>query len=573
MRTIHLRLMLIVVLMVTFCACGSFLPVGKSPLLPPDFNSTWSNITDYPSWGNFPEWFIAGLGMPAVCEIDVNGLLGHTSEVDKCGSAAATTIFTLLPSLLTFTPLPTASIDTLFYLSPTAAFLTAGMTLGLPIQHRSTINPENIISATELAPGDWLEFLGGQSNYLLQRIVDIHKFRSYVAGFPPHIRTREQRVSVIYTIAYIALFCLLQSGLYSILLNWIFYMDTLWIVWLCPDISSNVFGSWLFIAFFTAAVAKLASETAYFAPFEIFHLTPLPTAISDEFFKCQTCSIMEWPTPSRIPQQRLQDVLRSLGKTCCSRRSNGDSPRLDRSLPRFSLRSVLSQALNHEHPTVVVLRLSAKSRQLSPVRTILKGYFQAMMLLSLTFLFASIVGSTLLWATLVVATIISSVSASRGLSLWISRLLVEAAQLTIIECTDNREMKGMARLLVSIPGLLIESKTDGYSYSGGYRLDSRHYYGQPDGLNNLSEPLKKAVCLDSRSALCISIALSSCVIMVFSAFSIYCQTARPGGFWDDSYIYLYSSILWVMAVSAILFCTFFWDSYSRLTKKIYGLGF
>lgn len=125
---------------------------------------------------------------------------------------------------------------------------------------------------------------------------------------------------------------------------------------------------------------------------------------------------------------------------------------------------------------MVVIRLSDEVND--PVRklftSILEGVFGAFMLILLTFLFGSVYGGQLFFilAFLVAftATIIFSRVASISFYIWAQR----ATQLTLIECGSVEEMRGMARVLCAMPGVLIQSRNYNYSYLGGRRLGCDH---------------------------------------------------------------------------------------------------
>lgn len=44
--------------------------------------------------------------------------------------------------------------------------------------------------------------------------------------------------------------------------------------------------------------------------------------------------------------------------------------------------------------------------------------------------------------------------------------------MTVIQCETVIEMAKIRKILVAMPGALVESKTDSYKYSSGYRLDT-----------------------------------------------------------------------------------------------------
>lgn len=91
-----------------------------------------------------------GVGIDVSCRPRDNHTLVHTSEFDKVASAVASTIMVLVPALLSFAPLPTASIRTLLYFNIEAALCSAAMTLGLYNKSQSTLSSTAVMRASDL---------------------------------------------------------------------------------------------------------------------------------------------------------------------------------------------------------------------------------------------------------------------------------------------------------------------------------------------------------------------------------------------------------------------------------------
>lgn len=96
---------------------------------------------------------IWGVGIPVPCRPDGNRILDSTSEFDKVASAVASTIMFLVPTLLSFADLPTASIKNLLSFNTEAAFCTAAMTLGLRNKSLSTLRSTAMIEGKEFCKG------------------------------------------------------------------------------------------------------------------------------------------------------------------------------------------------------------------------------------------------------------------------------------------------------------------------------------------------------------------------------------------------------------------------------------
>lgn len=96
---------------------------------------------------------IWGVGIAVPCRPEENRILNNTSEFDKVASAVASTIMFLVPALLSFAHLPTASIKNLLCFNTEAAFCTAAMTLGLQNQSLGTLRSTAVIEAKEFCKG------------------------------------------------------------------------------------------------------------------------------------------------------------------------------------------------------------------------------------------------------------------------------------------------------------------------------------------------------------------------------------------------------------------------------------
>lgn len=98
--------------------------------------------------------------LPKSCYEDLNSELESINEIEKVGSAAATTIITLLPALLTFSSIPTAKISSLLAFSTGAALLTSGLKFGLPIPNISTLAKDRVIKVKDLCEEATIQFFG-----------------------------------------------------------------------------------------------------------------------------------------------------------------------------------------------------------------------------------------------------------------------------------------------------------------------------------------------------------------------------------------------------------------------------
>lgn len=147
----------------------------------------------------------------------------------------------------------------------------------------------------------------------------------------------------------------------------------------------------------------------------------------------------------------------------------------------------------------IVIRLSPEATpEKHPMAIMFGGVFKGLILFLLTIFFGSVFGGTLFSTTLLVMLFFVAIALSRILSVWIFCWLEKAMELRIIECESSAEMRGMARLLVAMPGVLVESVTHGYRYSGGYRVDvdtsecTEHH--TPEAANRGRQFFKGLIC-------------------------------------------------------------------------------
>jgi hypothetical protein len=107
-----------------------------------------------------------------------------------------------------------------------------------------------------------------------------------------------------------------------------------------------------------------------------------------------------------------------------------------------------------------------------PLSTIFFGYTQAVTLIFLTFLFGSSWNGPLFYTIAFVFGFLSVITGSRALSLLLCRWMEINLDMVVIECEDEKEKLEIRKILLSMPGVLIESTTGSYKYAGGYRFDT-----------------------------------------------------------------------------------------------------
>ena len=180
---------------------------------------------------------IRGPYLDKACANVTNTYLTGTSELNKAAFAAGTTLMTLLPSLLTFAPLPTAKIRDSMCTSPWLAMFTAGFIFGLPVTQYSsakTFKKEEFFARHNSGPGSVAQADGAEQ-------LDNTTVREKL--FPSEKRLL-WRSMVIITIFGGGQWILFLSLIFSF-----FNFDGFTVVWACGDLSSNLFPLWLSLTF------------------------------------------------------------------------------------------------------------------------------------------------------------------------------------------------------------------------------------------------------------------------------------------------------------------------------------
>lgn len=99
------------------------------------------------------------------------------------------------------------------------------------------------------------------------------------------------------------------------------------------------------------------------------------------------------------------------------------------------------------------------------------GFYNALMLVFLTLLFATTWGGTLFLTLALVVAFIAVIAFSRGLSVWFCWWLESSLCLTRIQCKDKQEFEDIWRFLAGglgvSGGFLVENKTRGFSTLDG----------------------------------------------------------------------------------------------------------
>ncbi|KAG0641348.1 hypothetical protein HOY80DRAFT_1039302 [Tuber brumale] len=84
------------------------------------------------------------------CLSEYNDFLDGSTEIDKWASGVATTLMTMLPSMIAFSPLKTADTQTLCYLDAFVALVTCGFTLLFRVETWVTLPKDKIWRVTDI---------------------------------------------------------------------------------------------------------------------------------------------------------------------------------------------------------------------------------------------------------------------------------------------------------------------------------------------------------------------------------------------------------------------------------------
>ena len=118
-------------------------------------------------------------------------------------------------------------------------------------------------------------------------------------------------------------------------------------------------------------------------------------------------------------------------------------------------------------PLVVMVHLSSEAR--SPLTIILTGFIQGLTLLVLTAFFGIYWGGTVIDTLKLLIILLATVTLGRLLGVVYVQWSSQAFGLTVIECYNKDEIRGVLRLLASMPDVLVE--INGAQYLWGTRVD------------------------------------------------------------------------------------------------------
>ena len=369
-------------------------PVVAQSENPPNLTKTsYSNeYWDFHWWGLWGEelWY---------CEELYDVVLNNTSEFNKGGSNSAGTIMALLPSLMAFAPIITANIGFLCHLSTTQGFIAAGFTFGLPVYQLNIWKQVSIRAKDLLADSQLCHENIATASRPFSEVVD--------TLLAPIKRTAllSKRPRRIWVQLLRFLFGAVQAILVWCLLIVVPTIDSIYLIWLCPNWGKIVFSLWLGATFTILGWLRARFEKDAFAGDEVIYINKVnPTQSTGTYWR------------------RLLD----------------------------------------HHPMIVILRPSNDSSEREPCWTnrlltrYFIGIFQLFWLCFFSFLFSSTIGGTLFWTLIMVVVFIAVIGLSRGLSILACWLALKHLDLRVIEYDNLEEKKMVQRLLGGVTDILLD---------------------------------------------------------------------------------------------------------------------
>ncbi|KAI5808335.1 hypothetical protein BZA77DRAFT_25423 [Pyronema omphalodes] len=466
------------------------------PLLTHALSNTTMQSYYYESIGY---WGTLKIPLPGVeikppCWSEMNDILSNTSEYDKVGSSASISLLALLPAVLVLGPVPTAELSNLFIFSPMMGIVTAGMTLGLPVKSVSPTasvikvkdlflpdgsrNNDNLIATYGLVSSSVTAGLRHHSP--VTRLDQFHRWYSLPT---PFAKLRQQvftlqsssmnRLGGMMFITSIGMYLTLMQYLILFFLSWTMRSNRGQFLWTCPEfgaiIQSSALGTGFIIGAFIYSIISLRFQPVK----NTYYLTPAPSWFEPN--QCLCCSLSStlpiWK--KRIP---YHSRFNSLFRSCCRILRNVSS---STEVKRFFIRILRSTKESWNTPPPLVVQLRLVSSGPHPFKIAILGLLRLIIIIPLTFLLSSIYGGKLYATFLFVSVFCIAIAVSRILSIAGAEFMARIHRLTIIECGNEAEMRGIERLLGSMPGVVIGKRRgwggwkfwEGRRYCGGWAVD------------------------------------------------------------------------------------------------------
>ena len=414
------------------------------------------------------------------CKALFNDRLDNSTQFDAVASSAASTIMSLLPSLLSFAPIVTARIGLLSNLSHSHGVIAAAFTFGLPVVQLEVITAQSVTSIKKLLGNveDAKRLLG-----IVQDAVptagdpvdststgDLHTTASSL-GAPSSSITDSARTQLRVNVS---TSCDSDNGSRS-------FNDI--VENALSGIKDTAFGCnrpsiWIIHA------AKFLSTVIHL--FLVWCLLTI-VLLADPSTLIWDCRDAGWLTVGL-----LLGILGFVGPLRMRFERNTfattDIIHISKVSNTGTMGTTYWSRLRAPHPMIVMLRpspnaISNLNGQGSKVIRGLKvvyfiGVSQLCWILFLSFFFSSSIGGSLFWSLLTVWTFVLAVAVSRGLSILTIWLVEKHIGLQVIEYDDLLELEVMRGLIGALPEARVEARGNPNSlWEKGYLQGQSAGYG------------------------------------------------------------------------------------------------
>ncbi|KAI9823344.1 MAG: hypothetical protein M1832_002568 [Thelocarpon impressellum] len=455
-------------------------------------NNTAGTYGEFFDYDYFLENF--GVGYDWSCRPTINKVLESVDEFSKTGTNAVTTLMTLIPTLLTignlYVPRSSEAFGTSFFVG----LASAAFGLGLPVQSIGSIPHKQTIDLHRLPPEDYETiFMYGKAvrgaanrnpNWATFEapLSELHgwflgQYGSVVRGFvvnrPWQFRSLKSRVHRHIGRNHWWYLPGFTIGVTQLLLLWLLLGSTSTVtaaqpLWSCqstttepesPEVATTMW--WLLCsAVFAMAMRALQWELSNHELVRIHNLPGLSRFKDIVQDPNAVTTAKELPPlyPVFRPIKGLvQNVLLAAAR-----------------LQYVVLNPVLALkgAQGRRKPLVVLVHLSMESR--GPFKTVLTGFIQGATLLVLTCFFGVYWGGTFKDTLTLLIVLLVIVTGGRLLGLLYIRWSAHAYGFTLVECYDKQEIRGVMRLLASMPDVMVE--INGAQYLWGTRVDGNQEF-------------------------------------------------------------------------------------------------
>lgn len=253
-------------------------------------------------------------------------------------------------------------------------------------------------------------------------------------------------------------FFLMQATLLSLLVYYIPVTIEIDIIWLCPGQGNPFVVRWIGFTAILAGIIRTDAESARFSKVEILLLRPLSQSFV--FVPCKNCisSVQQVTRPTTISEW------------FCIR------PKVSEYMSGFSsLSRRLWIAQKLPHGMVVVLRptkvIDTKKLDTEELLGgVLRGFFQALILIFLTALFASTYNNDIIQSTIFLTAFITVMVVSRTYSIYFCAWMEQSRDTIQIEYATPAELSAIRTILSGMPSVLIHNTTRRRKYAAGNRL-------------------------------------------------------------------------------------------------------